>query len=66
MTFADELEKIQAAYPYLTADNLDEVNRDVDGELENIHCAPSCIMQRLTQWWYIQTLTAMALWRELF
>lgn len=36
MNFADELEKIQAAYPYLTADNLDEVNRDVDGELENI------------------------------
>ena len=43
MNFANELEKIKAAYPYLTADKLDEVNRDVDGEL-------SCMMQRTTQW----------------
>lgn len=36
MTFANELEKIKAVYPYLTADNLNEINHDVDGELENI------------------------------
>ena len=36
MTFKNAIKKIREAYPYLTKSNLNEITRDVDGELENI------------------------------